>query len=141
MKLTLTIDDLSMIRWWVDASDRTHMDCNDHTGLMMSLGGGAVVSSSMKHKINTKSSMELELVIIDNAIPVIIWCLYFIEVHRCLVEQNIVFQDNQSTMRLAVNESMSSSKLTKHIKARYYFIKDKIEEGEVEVQYCPTKDI
>ena len=33
---------------------------------------------------------------------------------------------------------MSSSKRTKHIKARYYFIKDKVEEGEVEVQYCPT---
>ena len=36
MKLTLTIDDLSMIRWWVDASDWTHMDCKGHTGLMMS---------------------------------------------------------------------------------------------------------
>ncbi len=39
MKLTLTIDDLSMIRWWVDASNRTHHDCKGHTGSMMSLGG------------------------------------------------------------------------------------------------------
>ncbi len=32
MKLTLTIDDLSMIRWWVDASDRAHHDCKGYTG-------------------------------------------------------------------------------------------------------------
>ena len=44
-------------------------------------------------------------------------------------------------MRLAVNGSLSSSKQTKHIKARYYFIKDKIEEGEVDVRYCPTTEM
>ena len=32
-------------------------------------------------------------------------------------------------------------KRTKHIKARYYFIKDKIEEGEVDVRYCPTTEM
>ncbi len=44
-------------------------------------------------------------------------------------------------MRLAVNGSLSSSKRTKHIKARYYFIKDKIGEGEVDVRYCPTTEM
>ena len=53
----------------------------------------------------------------------------------------MIFQDNQSTMRLAVNGSLSSSKRTKHIKARYYFIKDKIKEGEVDVRYCPTTEM
>ena len=141
MKLTLTIDNMSMIRWWVDASDRTHHDCKGHTGSMMSLGGGAIVSSSTKHKINTKSSTESELVALDDALPMILWCLYFIEAQGYTVEQNVVFQDNQSTMRLAVNGSLSSTKRTKHIKARYYFIKDKIEEGELDVRYCPTTEM
>ena len=39
IKLTRTIDDLLMIRWWVDASDRTHHDCKGRIGSMMSLGG------------------------------------------------------------------------------------------------------
>ena len=85
---------------------------------MMSLGGGAVVSSSRKHKINTNSSTESELVAIDNAIPMILWCLYFIEAQGYLVKQNIVFQDNQSTMRLAVKGPLSYLKCTNHIKAR-----------------------
>ena len=140
LKLTLTIDNLSMIRWWTYASDCTHHGCKSHTGSMMSLGG-TVVSSSTKHKINTKSSTESELVALDDALPMILWCLYFIKAQGYIVEQNVVFQDNQSTMKLAVNKSLSSSKRTKHIKARYYFIKEKIEEGEVDVRYCPTTEM
>ena len=44
-----------------------------------------------------------------------------------------------STINLAVNGTFSSSKRTKHIKTRYFFIKDKIEEGKVEIRYCPTE--
>jgi hypothetical protein len=40
MKLTITVDHMFIIRWWVDASDRTHHDCRGHSGIMMSLGGG-----------------------------------------------------------------------------------------------------
>ncbi len=88
-----------------------------------------------------ESLTESDLVAIDGALPLILWCLYFIEAQGYTVGQNIVFQDNQSTMRLALNGSMSSSSRTKHIKARYYFVKDKVEEGEVDIRYCPTKQM
>ncbi len=39
MKLTLIIDDLPVIKWWVDASDGTHHDYKGHSGIMMTLGG------------------------------------------------------------------------------------------------------
>ena len=54
------------------------------------------------------------------------------------IEQNIMFQDNHATMQLEVNGAFSSSECTKHIKARYFFIKEKIESGELTVEYCPT---
>ena len=139
MKLTLSIDDMNTVRWWVDASDRTHEDCKGHTGSMMSLGKGAAISGSRKIKINTKSSTESELVALDDVLPTILWTLYFVEAQGYTIEQNLVFQDNLSTIRLATNGPLSSSPRTKHIKARYYFIKDKIDEGEVEMQYCPTE--
>ncbi len=41
-------------------------------------------------------------------------------------------------MRLTINGSLLSSSHTNHIKAKYYFIKDKVDEGEVDIQYCPT---
>jgi hypothetical protein len=40
----------------------------------------------------------------------------FIEAQGYSVEQNLLFQDNQSTMHLKVNGSFFSSKCTKHIK-------------------------
>ena len=42
-------------------------------------------------------------------------------------------------MRLETNGVLSSSKRTKHIHARYFFIADKVATGEVEIQYCPTE--
>ena len=139
MKLILSIDDLSKIMWWVDASNRTHEDYKGHTGAMMSLGGRAVISSSWKQKITTKSSSESELAALDDALTTILWTLYFIEAQGCSIEQNIIFEDTLFTINLAMNSAFLSSNRTKHIKARYYFIKGKIEEGEVEIRYCPTE--
>ena len=139
MKLTLTVDNMSVIHWWVDASHMTHMDCRGHTGGMMSLGKGAALSYSGKQKLNTKSSTESELVGADDMLVKILWARYFLEAQGYSIEQNIMFQDNMATMQLEVNGTLSSSKRTKHIKARYFFIKDKIESGEVSVEYCPTE--
>ena len=102
MKLILSIDNLSKIMWWVDASDRTHEDCKGHTDAMMSLGGGAVISSLQKQKINTKSSTELKLVALDDVLTTILWTLYFIEAQGYSIKQNIIFKDNLSIINLAL---------------------------------------
>ena len=73
MKLTLSIDNINMVRWWVDMSDRTHDDCKGHSSVMMTMGKGAIVSKSLKQKINTKSSTESELVVLDSVLPKILW--------------------------------------------------------------------
>eukprot|EP00804_Cyclotella_cryptica_P015947 CCRYP_019194-RD/>CCRYP_019194-RD protein AED:0.15 eAED:0.15 QI:0/-1/0/1/-1/1/1/0/395 len=139
MRLTLSVDDMSVIRWWVDASYNAHHDCRGQTGAMMSLGKGAVMSFSRKQKLNVRSSSEGELVGIDDALPWILWCRYFIEAQGYTVEQNILYQDNKSTILLAKNGRWSSSKRTKHIKSRYFFIKDKVDKKEVQVEYQPTE--
>ena len=139
LKLTLEISDTSVIKWWVDASHRVHDDCKGHSGAMMSWGKGAVISTSNKTKIATRSSCEDELVTLDAALVPILAARYFIEAQGYTVEQNIVYQDNQSTIRLAINGNLSSSSRTKHIKARYYFVKEKIDDKEIEIRYCPTE--
>jgi hypothetical protein len=116
MKLNISADNLTTIRWWVDATHAVHDDCQGHTGAKMSLGKGAAISFSNKQNINTKSSMELELVGPDQALSSILHTQHFIKAQYFSVEQNLLFQDNQSTMHLKVNRSFSSSKCTKHIK-------------------------
>ena len=46
MKLTLSVEDMSVICWWVDASYNAHEDFRGQTGALMSLGKGAVISFS-----------------------------------------------------------------------------------------------
>ena len=126
LALTLKADSLSEIRWWVDASYGVHPDCRSHTGATMSMGQGSIYSKSTKQKINTRSSTEAELVGINDAMSMILWTRLFLEGRGVEVSDNIVYQDNQSTMLLAKNGRQSSGKSTRHLEIRYYFVTDNI---------------
>lgn len=139
MKLTLEVDNMGILQWWIDSSHNVHVDCRGHTGTMLSLGKGAALSSSTKQKLNTRSSTETEMVGTYDGLPSVLWCRHFVEAQGYSVDHNIVNQDNQSTILLLRNGRASSTKRTKHIHARYFYIKDKIDKDEIEIQYCPTE--
>ena len=40
LKLTLTIESMGVIKWFVDGSHNTHWDCKGHGGTMMVMGCG-----------------------------------------------------------------------------------------------------
>jgi len=58
-----------------------------------------------------------------------------------LVPVTTIYQDNKSTILLSENGRASSSKSTKHLDVRDYFVTDRIKRGEVKVAYCPTKNM
>lgn len=80
--------------------------------------------------MNTISSTEAELVGVTDFNPMIIWTRYFLEAQGYKVTDNIVYQENKSTMLLAKNGKASSDKRTKRIKIRYYFVTDRIGTNE-----------
>jgi hypothetical protein len=141
MPLILRADNLSIIKWWVDASYATHGECWGHTGAMMSLGWVSIIGMSKKQKLNAKSSTECELVVVDDASPQMLWTRYFIEGQGYNVEASILNQDNLSAILLEKNGRASSSNRTKHINVRYFFIKDRIASGEITVKHCPETDM
>ena len=77
MKWYLTADSLRNIFWWVDEYFGVHWDSKGHTGSMMSMGKGAIVNISRKHKMNVASSTDSELVSIADVLGMIMWCKYF----------------------------------------------------------------
>jgi len=79
LPLTLKADRMHVMKSWVDASFVIHQDMRSQTGVAISLGKGAIYSSSTCQKINTKSSMESELVGMNDTLPQIIWTQYFLE--------------------------------------------------------------
>jgi hypothetical protein len=110
LKYTLTVDDSWTIRWWVDASYAVHPDMKSHAGATMSMGQGCVYSMSRKQKLNTRSSTEAELVCANDAMSTILWICRFVEAQGYMVNENTLYQDNQSAMLLEKSRKMSSSK-------------------------------
>ncbi len=105
------------------------------------MGRGFPIINSTKQKLNARSSMESELIGVDDMMPSILWARYFLKAQGYKISDNVIFQDNKSTMLLQRNGKASSSKRTKHINVRYFFITDRISKGEVPVEWCPTKDM
>ena len=136
--LTLEADNMNVIKWWVDGAFAVHDDFKSHTGGVMMLGKGAVYSTSTKQKVNTKSSTEAELVAVDDVIGQVIWTRNFLKAQGYKVGPSTIHQDNQSGIRLETNGKRSSSKRTRHINIRYFFVKDKVDTKEVEIKYCPA---
>ena len=52
-----------------------------------------------------------------------------------------LYQDNISTQLLIKNGKLSSRKRTKHMKAKFFFIKDRVNDGEIRVVDCPTEEM
>jgi len=48
-------------------------------------------------------------------------------------------EDNISTQLLIKNGKMSSGEKTKHIKAKFFFIKNIVDEGEIKVKRLPDR--
>ena len=52
---------------------------------------------------------------------------------------SFIYQDNKSAILLETNGRMSQSKQTKHIKMKYFFVKIKVDSGEVVIKHMPGK--
>jgi hypothetical protein len=140
-KLHLRADSVNVIKWYVDASFAVHPDFKSHTGAVMTMGNGAIQSMSRKQRLNTKSSTEAELVGADDSSTLVLWTKLFLEAQGHTIKQNILYQDNKSAILLEENGKKSSSKRTRALNIRYFFLTDQIEKGNVSVEYCPTGEM
>ena len=105
------------------------------------MGTGAMMSGSNKQKLNTRSSCEAELVGADDFATKILWTKLFLEAQGCEIKENILYQDNQSTLKLLVNGKRSSGKRTRALNIRYFFLHDQAEHRNLKFGYCPSGNI
>ena len=75
----------------------------------MTMGKGAIISNSNKQKLNVGSSTESELVATHDQMPDVMHTLYFIDARGYAIDKDVIYQDNQSIIRLEVNRKMTSA--------------------------------
>lgn len=125
---------------YIDASYGVHQDGKSHTGVCMLLGKGAFYVQSSKQKIVSKSSTEAEIVAVSDGLSEVIWARNFLLDQGVQLGPAVVYQDNKSTMAL-ISKGRSTSSRTKHINIRYFFVKDRVEAGEIVIKYAPTEEM
>jgi hypothetical protein len=90
-------------------------------------------------KLNPQSLTKMELVGADMYMPEMLWTLYFIQSQGYNLETIQLYQDNKSMHLLMNNGQFSSGKKTNHNRAKFFFIKDRIDSRDTRVVHCPTE--
>jgi hypothetical protein len=124
-----------------DASFAINQGAKGQSGIIIQLGGGLLHASSNRQKLVTLSTAESELVALSSAVQEIVWM-------RGLLEEigfkqsapTICEQDNKSTVVMATRGSGRGGK-SRSINVRHFWMKEKVEDGTIELVYTPSEDI
>jgi hypothetical protein len=139
--LALKADDTQILKLWIDGSFATHHDMRSHTGGMLSMGKGVTCGTSIKQKLNARSSTETELVGTNDVLPQVLWTRCFLDAQGYNAKEYVIHQDNLNAMLMEKNGKGSSSKRTRHVNICYFFIKDRIASKEFSIEHCPTGEM
>ena len=125
------------IEAYIDASFATNADRKSTTGAVVMVGGAIVWCKSGKQGIITKSSFEAELVALSDMSSMVLWINLFMRDLGFQANIPIIYQDNQSTMRVA-EKGLSNNPSTKHIDIRYLWIKEVLQQRKLLLKYMRT---
>ena len=139
--IVLESTDPRQVLAYIDASFAVHADMKSHTAVVLSLGLGPICVESVKQKLVSRSSTEAELIALSDGLTHAIWAREWIICQGYKdVPPVIIYQDNLSTKAMA-EKGMSTSKRTRHINIKYFFVHDRIERNEVQITYLPTEQM
>jgi hypothetical protein len=96
-----------------------HANFKSHTGGTMMMGKGAITSISCKQGLNTQSSTEAEVIAMDDLVGPMLWTLQFLEAQGYMIEDNVLYQDNQSAILLESNGWKSAGKRSRHLNIHF----------------------
>ena len=110
-----------------------------HNGQFITLVLGGILIKCNKEKLVTRSSTEAELVCLSDGVGLASHCAEFLK-HQGYNLTPELMQDNMSTIKLA-EKGKSTSDRTRHVKIRYFFVNQFLENGEMKIKYCPTESM
>jgi len=138
--IVLRVGESMTVKAYIDAAYGVHTASGkSHTGCAIVLGDvGALFAKSSKQKIVTKSSTEAELVGLSDTASQAIHLRNFVLAQGYETGPAIIYQDNLSCMALMKRGSPGSER-SRHINIRHFWIKEKVDSGEVVIQHLGTK--
>jgi hypothetical protein len=124
----------------IDASFAVHVGAKSQSSNVIMMGGGPIFVKCGKQKIVTKSSHEAELVALSDGGSQVIWSRAFLIAQGYDMPAAIIYQDNQGTIA-SIMKGRPASDRSRHVSVRYFWLKERIDSGEVDIQYLPTGEM
>ena len=88
-----------------------------------------------------RSSTKSELIGVYDVLPQILWIKQVLEEQGWKDSATIVYQDNTSQILLERNGRSSSTKWTKHMNIRYFYVTEQVEKKPINVTHCTTEEM
>ncbi|GJV19240.1 retrovirus-related pol polyprotein from transposon TNT 1-94 [Tanacetum coccineum] len=127
------------VKGYVDSDYASDLDGSKSTTRYVYTLSGRTVSWVLKlQSIVAMSTTEAEYVAAAQASKESVWLKMLLEELRHKQEKIALFCDNQSALYPARNLAFHSK--TKHIRVQYHFVREKVEEGIVDMQKIHTDD-
>ncbi|GJW05713.1 retrovirus-related pol polyprotein from transposon TNT 1-94 [Tanacetum coccineum] len=112
-------------------------DCKSTSGGLQFLGGKLMSWSSKKQDCTAMSTAEAEYVSLSACCAQVIWMCTQLLDYGFKYNRIPMYCDSKSAIAISCNPIQHSK--TKHIDIRYYFIKEHVERGNVEIYFVGTE--
>ena len=122
--LTIEATYLDQNHWSINATFDVRDCMGSHTGAYANVGKGIINGSAKGQQFNTTSSIKEEVVGMHESMPAILWMCYFLNAQGYPFRPTKMHQDNLSGKQLETNGRAPSSKRTRHMNIRYFFVVD-----------------
>ncbi|CAI5734626.1 unnamed protein product [Peronospora farinosa] len=132
-------DDKKMMLWaYCDANWGNDKKTRRSTsGVLILLGGAAVVYKSKRQSSVALSSAEAEYMALALATQEVMWIRYLLkEMGVTCKTATTVHMDNKSAISIATNQGYTPR--AKHIDLRMHFVRDHIEQGDIQLKHVPS---
>jgi hypothetical protein len=114
-------------------------DYRSVSGFVFTMAGTAISWSSKKQSSVALSSTEGEYMATTHATKEAVWIQNFLQdIGFPIPNSTTLLVDNQGAIALATNPTFHAR--TKHIGVRHHFIRERVEGGEITLEYIPTND-
>jgi hypothetical protein len=126
-----------------DAAYATHADAKSHTGGVVGFESNkscwtGIISG--KQAVVAKSSGEAELIAENKVGDLVEWQIQFME-ELGYKQKTVVMRVDSTCAMNMVRNGTGSFKRAKHIKVRYFWLKDLIDEGIIKLEYQSTNEL
>ena len=127
---------------FTDADWGASEDRKSISGYTFVLNGAAVSWNSKKQSTIALSSTEAEYIALTQAVTESLWLQAILDdlgARKHGSEMRNIYIDNQGAIALALNPEYHAR--TKHIDIQYHFIREHVQNGSIQLTYCPTGDM